>query len=85
LCIALETTPSELLELAGVWSPDTPGHAGPADLRLRQAFRRTSTLPLDGKQWVVPLVAALATALAAAGAHDAHEDGSRVPDDGGDA
>ena len=49
LCIALETTPSELLELAGVWSPDTPGHAGPDDLRLRQAFGQIGELPMDGK------------------------------------
>jgi len=63
LCIALETTPSELLELAGVWSPDTPGRAGPDDLRLRRAFAEIGALPLDGKQWTVPLVAALATAL----------------------
>jgi len=62
LCIALETTPSELLELAGVWSPDTPGRAGPDDLRLRQAFGRMGVLPQDGKQWAAPLVAALATA-----------------------
>jgi len=33
LCIALETSPSELLELAGVWSPDTPGQATPDDRR----------------------------------------------------
>ena len=38
LCITLGTTPSELLELAEVWSPETPGRAGPDDLRLRQAF-----------------------------------------------
>ncbi len=63
LCIALETTPSELLELAGVWSPNTPGRARPDDLRLRHAFAEIGALPMDGKQWAVPLVAALATAL----------------------
>jgi len=67
LCIALETTPSELLELAGVWSPDTPGRAGPDDLRLRQAFRQVRALPTDGKQWATPLVAALAATLTAMG------------------
>ncbi len=85
LCIALETTPSELLELAGVWSPETPGRAGPDDLRLRQAFGQTSALPLEGKQWAVPLVAALATALAADGEQCVHENVPRVPDDAGDA
>jgi len=67
LCIALETTPSELLELAGVWSPDTPGRAGPDDLRLRQAFGQVRALPADGKQWATPLVAALAATLTAMG------------------
>ena len=65
LCIALETSPSELLELAGVWSPETPGRAGPNDVRLRQAFGELRALPTDGKRWATPLVAALATALAA--------------------
>jgi len=50
LCIALETTPSELLELAEVWSPETPGRAGPADLRLRQAFAQLRALSAEGKQ-----------------------------------
>jgi len=85
LCIVLETTPSELLELAAVWSPDTPGRAGPADLRLRQAFRQMGALPLDGKQWAVPLVAALATALAADGERSADDDLPHVPDDAGNA
>jgi len=67
LCIALQTTPSELLELAGVWSPDTPGRAGPDDLRLRQAFGQVRALPADGKQWATPLVAALAATLTAMG------------------
>ncbi len=64
LCSALETTPSELLELAEVWSPEMPGRAGPDDLRLRQAFGQISALPANGKQWAVPLVAALAATLA---------------------
>ncbi len=67
LCIALETSPSELLELAEVWSPDTPGRVGLDDLRLRQAFGQLRALPVEGKQWAAPLVAALATALAARG------------------
>jgi len=67
LCIALDTSPSELLELAEVWSPDTPGRVGPDDLRLRQAFGQARALPQAGKQWTVPLIAALATALVAAG------------------
>ncbi len=74
LCIALETTPSELLELAGIWSPDTPGRAGPDDLRLRQAFGQLRALPADGKEWAVPLVAALAAALAAQRAQGADHD-----------
>ncbi len=74
LCIALDTTPSELLELAGVWSPDTPGRAGPDDLRLRQAFGQLRTLSAGGKQWAVPLVAALATALTARGKLRADDD-----------
>jgi transcriptional regulator with XRE-family HTH domain len=74
LCIALDTSPSELLELAEVWSPDTSRRFGPDDLRLRQAFSQMGVLPMDGKQWVVPLVAALATAMAANGQRGAHED-----------
>jgi len=62
LCIALETNPSDLLELAGVWSPETPGYASPADLRLRGAFGRVRALPMDTQQRVVPLVEALALA-----------------------
>ncbi len=78
LCIALDTSPSELLELAEVWSPDTPGRVGPDDLRLRQAFGQMRALPTDVKQWAVPLVAALATALAA-------DDLPHVPNDAGNA
>ncbi len=74
LCIALETSPSELLELAEVWSPDTPGRVGPDDLRLRQAFSQMGALPMDGKQWAVPLVAALAAALVAQRAQGADHD-----------
>jgi len=61
LCIALETSPSELLELAGVWSPDTPGQATPDDLRLRGAFGQVRALPVATQQRAVPLVEALAT------------------------
>jgi len=61
LCIALETNPSDLLELAGVWSPETPGYASPDDLRLRGAFGRVRALPTDTQQRVVPVVEALAT------------------------
>jgi len=61
LCIALETTPSELLELAGVWSPDTPGQATPDDLRLRGAFGQVRTLPIAMQHRAMPLVEALAT------------------------
>jgi DNA-binding Xre family transcriptional regulator len=67
LCIALDTSPSELLELAAVWSPNTPGHVGPDDLRLRHVFGQLRALPLEGKQWAAPLVAALATARATNG------------------
>jgi len=77
LCIALETTPSQLLELAEIWSPDMPGRAGPDDLRLRQAFGQTRALPPDGKQWTVPLVAALATALVVGDEPIVDEDASR--------
>ncbi len=61
LCIALETSPSELLELAGVWSPDMPGWATTDDLRLRVAFGQVRALPVAIQQRVVPLVEALAT------------------------
>jgi len=79
LCIALETTPSELLELAGVWSPETPGRAGPDDLRLRQAFGQIGALPMNGKQWTVPLVAALATALGNMDEQRTDDDPGREP------
>jgi len=62
LCIALETNPSDLLELAGVWSPETPGYASPDDLRLRGAFGRVRALPMDTQQRAVPLVEAVAMA-----------------------
>lgn len=80
LCIALETSPSELLELADVWSPTTPGHVGLDDLRLRQVFGQLRALPVEGKQWTVPLVAALATALTARGELRADDDAPRAPD-----
>jgi len=79
LCIALETSPSELLELAEVWSPETPGRAGPDDLRLRHAFAEIGALPMDGKQWAVPLVAALATALDDKGEQSADDAPGREP------
>jgi len=66
LCSALETSPSELLELAGVWSPDTPGQATPDDLRLRGAFGQVRALPVAMQQRAVPLVEALATGWLAA-------------------
>jgi transcriptional regulator with XRE-family HTH domain len=62
LCIALETSPSELLELAGVWSPETPGRASADDLRLRGAFRQVRALPVATQQRVALLIEALATA-----------------------
>jgi transcriptional regulator with XRE-family HTH domain len=66
LCIALETSPSELLELAGVWSPETPGRASAddlrLDLRLRGAFRQVRALPVATQQRVALLIEALATA-----------------------
>jgi len=62
LCIALETNPSDLLDLAGMWSPKTPGHALPDDLRLRGAFGRVQALPAATQQRVVPLIEAVATA-----------------------
>jgi len=62
LCIALETSPSELLELAALWSPDMPGRATPDDLRLRGAFGRVRALPVDTQRRVVPLVEAVALA-----------------------
>jgi len=79
LCVALETTPSELLELAEVWSPVTPGRAGPDDLRLRHAFAEIGALPMDGKQWAVPLVAALATTLDDTGEQSADDAPGREP------
>ncbi len=85
LCIALDTTPSELLELAGVWSPDTPGRAGPDDLRLRQAFGQLRALPADGKEWATPLVTALASALTATEELRADDDAPRAPDGADDA
>jgi DNA-binding Xre family transcriptional regulator len=62
LCIALETSPSELLELAGVWAPGVPGGATAEDLRLRGAFRQVRALPMATQQQVAPLIEALATA-----------------------
>jgi DNA-binding Xre family transcriptional regulator len=87
LCIALDTSPSELLELAEVWSPDTPGRAGPDDLRLRQAFGQLRALPQDGKRWAAPLISALATTLTTTltteGERRSDEDVARRPDAAG--
>jgi len=47
LCIALGTTPSELLELAGVWSPQTPGRAG----WTRSHDRRTLWEEILPRRW----------------------------------
>ena len=67
LCRALETSPSDLLELAEVWSPDMPGRATPDDLRLRGAFGRVRALPVATQQRVVPVVEAVALAWPPAG------------------
>ncbi len=85
LCIALETSPSELLDLAEMWSPDTPGHVELDDLRLRQVFGQLRALPVEGKQWAVPIVAALATALTATEELRADDDAPRAPDGADDA
>ncbi len=61
LCVALETNLSELLELAGVWSPNTPGQTTPDDLRLRGAFGQVRALPIAMQHRAMPLVEALAT------------------------
>ena len=51
-----------MLELAGVWSPDTPGQATPDDLRLRGAFGQVRALPIATQQRAVSMVEALAAA-----------------------
>lgn len=78
LCMALETSPTELLELAGLWAAGAPGGATAEDLRLRGAFARVGALPLDGKRGAVPLVAALAAAW---GVVDAPEEEAAPPAD----
>lgn len=75
VCAALETSPSELLDLAEVWSAGTPGQATPDDLRLRGAFGQVWALPVATQQRVALLVEALAMAWTTA------PDGQRADED----
>jgi hypothetical protein len=56
---ASDVTPTELLQLAGLW-PSHDQSVDTLDLQLRTAFARLQVLPFDDKQRVVAIVTCLA-------------------------
>ena len=59
LCRVLEISPTELLQLAGLW----PYHDRPVDtldLRLRDAFAQLRVLPFEDKRRAVSVVSCIA-------------------------
>lgn len=59
LCRVLEISPTELLELAGLW-PYRERTSDPLDVRLRDAFSQLQVLPLEDKRRAVTVVACIA-------------------------
>jgi len=59
LCRALEVSPTELLQLAGVW-PYIERPPDSLDVRLREAFAQLQSLPLEDKRRAVSVVACVA-------------------------
>ncbi len=59
LCAALEISPTELLQLAGLW-PQRDRAADAQDIRLRRAFARIQRLPRADKRRAVVVIAAVA-------------------------
>ncbi len=59
LCEVLEISPTELLQLAGLW-PHRDRLADALDLRLRGAFSRLQALPNDEKRRAARIVGSIA-------------------------
>jgi len=58
LCEVLEISPTELLQLAGLW-PQRDRAADAQDVRLRRAFARVQCLPHEDKRRAVAVVTAV--------------------------
>lgn len=58
ICRAVQTDPSTLLELAGLWPQEGPP-ATALDHALLEARRRIEALPLAEKRWALSVVRAL--------------------------
>jgi transcriptional regulator with XRE-family HTH domain len=63
LCRALELSPTELLQLAGLW-PYRERSVDTLDRQLRTAFAQLRILPFDDKQRAVAIVTCLAAVWA---------------------
>jgi DNA-binding Xre family transcriptional regulator len=62
ICTTLDVSPTDLLELADLWS--TGSHAvDPMDVRLRAVFARLRALPRENKPPAITLVMAVAHGL----------------------
>jgi DNA-binding Xre family transcriptional regulator len=59
LCRALDVSPTELLQLAGLW-PSHDRSVDTLDIQLRTAFARLQVLPFDDKQRAVAIVTYIA-------------------------
>src|SRR5438067_1370569 len=59
LCRVLEVSPTELLQLAGLW-PYRDRPVDTLDLQLRNAFAQLRVLPFDDKRRVVSVVTCIA-------------------------
>ncbi len=78
LCTALEISPTELVQMAGVW----PYHARPTDpidLELRAVFAHMLALPAAEKRRVAALVAHVAEAYSTHSAGDENDEPVTAP------
>ena len=61
LCRVLEVSPTELLQLAGLW-PHRDRPADALDVRLRDTFAQLQGLPVEDKRRAVSIVSSIAEA-----------------------
>jgi len=61
LCRVLEVSPTELLQLAGLW-PHRDRPADALDVRLRDTFAQLQGLPFEDKRRAVSIVSSIAEA-----------------------
>lgn len=59
VCLALEVTPTELVQLAGLW-PHKDREPDALDSTLRAAFARLQALPTEDKRSAIRLVSGIA-------------------------